>query len=165
MIYVADHEPRLFSITVPSLPVFFSGTGDMFAALMSVRLREQVVASAPELLQKRAWLSDDDVRPTDLPLARAAEKVLASMHSILTKTAQRRETLLAANGAGDGGSGEDQRILHLKQTRAAEIQVTRHVEDLVHPAEHDGVSFKAQPVQLKVPPVDVDPGDKTMLGS
>ncbi|KAF1986207.1 Ribokinase-like protein, partial [Aulographum hederae CBS 113979] len=37
-----SHTPRLFRIDVPALPAFFSGTGDMFAALTVARLREAV---------------------------------------------------------------------------------------------------------------------------
>ncbi|EDN97831.1 hypothetical protein SS1G_12685 [Sclerotinia sclerotiorum 1980 UF-70] len=70
-------EPRIFSIKIPAIDCFFSGTGDMFAALMLVRFKE-AVCNVEGLLEKDAWISDDEVEATDLPLARATEKVLAN---------------------------------------------------------------------------------------
>src|SRR5271170_1646718 len=52
-------KPRIFKIEVPAIDSFFSGTGDMFAALMVVRLKEAVTA-VPGLGQTDAWLSRDD---------------------------------------------------------------------------------------------------------
>src|SRR5882757_4191192 len=70
--------PRIFGVKIPAIDCFFSGTGDMFAALMLVRLREAVFET-DGLSNKDAWISEDTVEATDLPLARATEKVLASM--------------------------------------------------------------------------------------
>ncbi|QSS56821.1 pyridoxine kinase [Histoplasma capsulatum var. duboisii H88] len=41
----SDGSPRLFKVEVPRLDCFFSGTGDMFAALTVARLREAVFAA------------------------------------------------------------------------------------------------------------------------
>ncbi|CBF89843.1 hypothetical protein AN0270.2 [Aspergillus nidulans FGSC A4] len=72
-------KPRLFRIDVPAIDCFFSGTGDMFAALTVARLREAVFADADENLRyKKSWIPADDVKPTELPLAKATEMVLAS---------------------------------------------------------------------------------------
>ena len=68
----SNFSPRLFRLNVPELPVFFSGTGDMFAALMVARLREACLAS--DVLSRAHWQSADDVTATELPLAKAAEK-------------------------------------------------------------------------------------------
>src|SRR5438477_8923301 len=61
-------EARIFQVEVPKIDCYFSGTGDMFAALILVRLRE-AVSKTPGLANTAAWLSPDDVEATDLPLA------------------------------------------------------------------------------------------------
>ncbi|EGO53764.1 hypothetical protein NEUTE1DRAFT_93356 [Neurospora tetrasperma FGSC 2508] len=81
-------RPRAFQISFPAIDCYFSGTGDMFSALMLVRMREAVYNTEGDLTERESWLSDDSVDALDLPLAKAAEKVLASMHEVLTKTAE-----------------------------------------------------------------------------
>lgn len=66
-------EPRIFGVQIPAIDCFFSGTGDMFAALMVVRLRE-AVWGVDGLRDVTSWRSPDNIKPTDLPLARATEK-------------------------------------------------------------------------------------------
>ncbi|KAK8090036.1 pyridoxine kinase [Apiospora hydei] len=61
-------KSRLFSITFPVFDAYFSGTGDMFAALMVVRMREAVASSC--LKDKASWLSEDDVDALELPSLR-----------------------------------------------------------------------------------------------
>ncbi|KAK4132499.1 Ribokinase-like protein, partial [Trichocladium antarcticum] len=98
----AARRARAFKIVFPAIDCYFSGTGDMFAALMVVRMREAVHNTVAftgggcgggggvgeRLTGTEAWRSGDEVDALDLPLARAAEKVLASMHEVLTKTAE-----------------------------------------------------------------------------
>ena len=150
----SDSKPRLFRITVPALPVFFSGTGDMFAATLVARLRQ--AARKAGILDRPSWRSDDGVSGVDLPLARAAEMVLASMHAILRDTAQHydraAQTLNEAKGPapedGTKASKEDQETQrHLRLTRAAEVRVVRNAKALLEPP--DLGSFKAQPVILE----------------
>lgn len=135
-----DFTPRIFRIDVPAYPVFFSGTGDMFAALMVARLREAVLAS--NLQSKSRWQSPDDVSATDLPLAKAAEKVLASMQAILEDTfAFYQERVKAIEmeedreGPSTGGKGtrESELSRHLRRTKAAEVRVVRNVGMLIDP--------------------------------
>lgn len=105
----------------------------MFASLMVVRLREAIAESDPALLGKRAWQSPDDVPAEELPLARATEKVLASMNTVLEKTYQAREEELAEETLVDGGSSQDDRRTHLRRVRASEVRVVQCVDDLRHP--------------------------------
>ncbi|CRK12644.1 hypothetical protein BN1723_001892 [Verticillium longisporum] len=130
----SDGRPRLFKIVFPAIDCYFSGTGDMFAALMTVRMRQAVWQSstAAELRAGRAWVSGDDVDVLDLPLARAAEMVLASMHEVLTKTAE---------GMGAAGRGEaDERKAHLVKSRRAELKLVRNLASLREPT----VALKAK---------------------
>ena len=149
-----EMKPRLFRITVPVLPVFFSGTGDMFASLMVARLRQ--AAHEANVLDQPSWRSPDDVAATDLPLAKAAEKVLASMHAVLKDTAQyyegvqeqlKKESASELNeGVGEQADQEKDEERHLRLTRAAEVRVVRNVSSLRDPK--DLATFKAQPVEV-----------------
>ncbi|KAF2756611.1 Ribokinase-like protein [Pseudovirgaria hyperparasitica] len=153
-----SHKPRLFRIDVPAYPIFFSGTGDMFAALAVARLREAVAEAG--LLRVRSWKSGDEVRSGEgLPLARACERVCASMGAVLGKTAvgvrgwegREGERGGGGGGKGDGDNGEGEgveRARHLARTRAAEVKVVRNVEDLRVPP---GVErFRARAVDVDV---------------
>lgn len=138
-----DGSPRLFRIDVPAIDCFFSGTGDMFAALTVVRLCEAVTDA--DLGSRTSWLSPDDVHATDLPLAKAAEKVLASMQAVLQKTKQARdEALAAAETSSPGNSEENEKDLYLLKTKAAEVRLVRNVLDLTRPS----VQYRAEPLDL-----------------
>ncbi|MCJ1396473.1 putative pyridoxal kinase [Xylographa bjoerkii] len=143
----ADGTPRFFCINVPRIDCFFSGTGDMFAALTVVRLREAVsstrISDTEELSSVSSWISPDDVDALDLPLAKAAEKVLASMHTILEKTKKAGDEALANLASGlPGIEGSSEKLMYLRQTKAAEVRLVRNLDDLRHPA----VKYKAEAV-------------------
>lgn len=112
----------------------------MFAALMVVRMREAVVSAAgePGLGDRAAWLSDDSVDALDLPLAKAAEKVLASMHEVLGATCQSMKAEVKRVETEIGT--EDEKRLHLAKSKAAELRLVRHLGSLRDPK----VQFKAQ---------------------
>lgn len=143
----SDGRPRMFKIVFPAIDCYFSGTGDMFSALMVARMREAVhqdtgePATAP-LRDRASWISNDSVGAADLPLARAAEKVLATMHEVLTKTmegmqaemARVREKLAAAAAEGTAASEEERaKTLRLHRSRAAELRLVRNLESLRNP--------------------------------
>ncbi|KAF1999386.1 Ribokinase-like protein [Amniculicola lignicola CBS 123094] len=137
----SSHEPRLWRIDTPQLPLFFSGTGDMFAALTIPRLIEAVRASpTPNLHSTPSWKSPDDVQPEDLPLAKAAQKVLASMQAILGRTAEKCGSVMRAYdqraekeglGSGDEDRVERERRRHLVLMDACEVVVPRFVKELL----------------------------------
>ncbi|KAH7564208.1 hypothetical protein BM1_01255 [Bipolaris maydis] len=152
----SDHKPRLFRIDTPQLPLFFSGTGDMFAALTIPRLIEAVhAASTPAcpLHTIPSWRSPDDVPATHLPLARACQKVLASMQSILTKTTAACLTRMheyderVAGSAADVRSKEEEaeaaKKRHLALMNASEVTVVRYVSELVEPPDVERFAPKA----------------------
>lgn len=115
----------------------------MFAALTVARLREAVFAAGPELRTTKSWVSPDDVKAADLPLAQTTVKVLASMHSVLEKTMDARNAeLQATSGQVDEqlGTEEKQKQEHLRQTKAAEVRLVRNVQYLRQPV----VEFKVQ---------------------
>ena len=117
----------------------------MFAALTVARLREAVFAAGPDLRTTKSWVSPDSVQATDLPLAKAAVKVLSSMHSVLQKTLEARNAELAgiAAAAAETQSAavseqEKQKEELLRNSKAAEVRLIRNVKFLRSPA----VEFK-----------------------
>lgn len=154
----SDSAPRIFQLSIPSLPCFFSGTGDMFAALMVVRLREAVsktapTSTSPALSATPSWKSDDAIAAVDLPLAKATELALASMQEILARTMKARDRVLAMLEEGEqlsgGPEGEDaeakKKRWHLRRTRAAEVRLVRNLDCLRSP----GLKLKAEEVKLQ----------------
>ena len=130
----ANLSPRIFKIDVPAIDCFFSGTGDMFAALTVARFREAITGAGLEHI--KSWISSDDVRVIDLPLAKASEKVLGSMHAVLTKTKEARDHDLDNMGGPLGTlekEKDSEKHLGLRRTKAAEVRITRCLEDLRHP--------------------------------
>ncbi|KAI0457662.1 Ribokinase-like protein [Xylaria acuta] len=135
----SDRKPRLFTIQFPVFNAYFSGTGDMFAALMVVRMREAVAYSSTQ--HAASWVSPDDVEPTSLPLARAAEKVLASMHEVLARTCEHMPAdldaavsrLAARRGVSNDVIRAEGETMHLLKSKAAELKLTRNLGCLREP--------------------------------
>lgn len=108
------------------------------------------------MLDKPHWQSADDVEATELPLAKAAEKVLASMHAVLNKTMQAREAELHAMddepelnvGVGSEADEDKAKERHLRLTKAAEVKVVRNARFLVDPPHVQGL--QAQSLDLEV---------------
>ena len=116
----------------------------MFAALTIARFREAVIKAG--LDRVASWKSPDEVEPTSLPLAKAIEKVLGSMQTILQKTKvirdKRLESLSGELGVSEMEKGSDKRA-HLRATKAAEVTVVRCLADLSDPK----VEYKAEAVE------------------
>jgi pyridoxine kinase len=148
----SESKPRLFRITVPAFPIMFSGTGDMFAALVVARLRQ--AAHQAELLDQAQWRSPDDVAGSDLPLAKATEKALASMNAVLQDTASQYATVakslenepslaLPEDSSKEAVAANDMQH-HLRLTRAAEVRVVQNTEALRNPPQSN--EFRAYPL-------------------
>ncbi len=106
----------------------------MFAALTVARVREAVTEA--NLSGTKSWSSADDVKATDLPLAKAAEKVIGSMQAILVKTKEARDKELEVLSGPLGvmeREKDSQKRLDLRCTKAAEVRVVRCLEDLRSP--------------------------------
>ena len=130
----ADGSPRLFKVDVPAIDCFFSGTGDMFAALTLVHMRKATTERG--LAATKAWLSPDEVEAIDLPLAKAVEKVVASMQTVLEKTKKARDEALEGMGGPLGTlekEKDSEKRLHLRKTKAAEVRIVRNLCDLQEP--------------------------------
>jgi pyridoxine kinase len=136
-----DCSPRLFKIDVPAIDCFFSGTGDMFAALTLVRLREAITGN--NLASTKSWVSPDDVEAVDLPLAKAAEKVLGSIQAVLEKTKKARDEVLGGmSGPMRDMQKDSEKRSHLRKTKAAEVMIVRNQDDLRDPH----VLYRAEPL-------------------
>ena len=128
----------------------------MFAALTVPRLIEAVhAASSPDfdLHAKPSWRSPDDVPAEELPLAKACQKVLASMQAILGKTAETchekmelydRRAEKDGCGQGDEADEQTQKRRHLALMNASEVKVVRYVKELLDPPLLE--KFKPRPV-------------------
>lgn len=142
----------------------------MFAALTVARLRE--AAQSADLLSTSHWQSPDDVEPCDLPLAKAAEKVLASMHAVLKKTMVVRKKVEEEleegknrelnPGQGEEAEGDREKERHLRLTKAAEVKVVRNARDLIDPPDLE--MFRAQTVEVEVPGGGEEKVEKDELG-
>ena len=124
-IVASSGASRKFVVDVPLIDGFYSGTGDLFAALTLARLREGSAAAG--LLLREGWIPDDAVPALDLPLAKAVEKVLGSMHSVLERTRDARDVELAAAAAA--GSARDHRAV----TKASELRLVQSQKELLRP--------------------------------
>lgn len=136
----SNRKARAFKLVFPAIDCYFSGTGDMFAALTVVRMRE-AVWNTPGLSGSESWRSDDHVDALDLPLAKAVERVLASMHEVLTKTCEAMQGKLNGEGAnGVAGSDDcEKKRAKLIKSKAAELRLVRHLDSLRSPR----VGFRA----------------------
>ncbi|KAL7935239.1 Ribokinase-like protein [Trichoderma chlorosporum] len=130
----SSRKARTFKIVFPSIDCYFCGTGDMFGALITGRIRE-AVSAVPGLRGRASWLSDDDVAAAELPLARAAEKVLASMHEVLAKTREAMPEVMERTWAllrTEDRDDEDKK--HYVQSKAAELQLVTNLDSLRSPS-------------------------------
>ena len=121
----------MFKVDIPKIDSFFSGTGDMFAALTVARFREAVVAA--NLDEAASWLSGDDVETLDLPLTKAVEKVLASMQQVLEKTKKAMDAELDREALRLNNPDTNEKSKRLRKVKAAEVRLVRNVADLMHP--------------------------------
>ncbi|KAG6039230.1 hypothetical protein E4U41_003042 [Claviceps citrina] len=130
-------KARLFQITFPSIDCYFCGTGDLFGALVTARMRE-AAGRVPGLMDRAGWLSEDAVTAVELPLARATEAVLASMHEVLAKTRDGMRSLVERTRAGSmaGDGADEQRI----RSKASELRLVQSLPSLRSPT----VRFEAQ---------------------
>lgn len=129
----SDRRSRAFKIVFPAIDCYFSGTGDMFAALTVVRMRE-AVWNTPGLAATESWRSDDTVSALDLPLAKAVENVLASMHEVLTKTCEAMNAGLRRRlGETQVNGGVGDKKMRLLKSKAAELKLVRHVDSIRSP--------------------------------
>ena len=135
----SDGTARTFRIDVPDLACDFVGTGDMFAALMVVRLRE--ACATANMTGVASWVSPDDVKARELPLAKAVEKALASMQLVLEKTQfAMEEEMERVKKRGEEGSGLSENEMHLRRTKASEVRLIRNMTDLKDPV----IVYRAQ---------------------
>ena len=134
----SDRKARLFKIQFPAMDCYFSGTGDMFGALTVVRMRE-AVSKTPGLMGVSSWVSEDSVDALDLPLARAAEKAVGSMHQVLSKTLESMRAALKPAANAQIGDGPDANQSQLVRSKASELRLVRNLSCLQNPTQE----FKA----------------------
>jgi pyridoxine kinase len=132
-------EARPFLIEAPYFPVYFTGTGDAFAALMTARLRDEAEKSG--VIGVNGWLSPDGVPELDLPLAKAAQLVVASMQAVLSKTWKNYRAVKDAEVVDDSGE-EWERSRRLRLMKAIELRIVGNVHDLLNPPNKEEYQAK-----------------------
>lgn len=131
----SSKQARLFKILFPAIDCYFCGTGDMFGALITTRMREAVNA-VPGLREGSSWLSDDNVPVTELPLARAAERTLASMHEVLSRTRDAMPGVIERTRKTQSEEDKaDATKQHYVKAKAAELQLVRNLDCLRSPQQ------------------------------
>jgi pyridoxine kinase len=107
-------EPRAFMLEAPVIDGPFVGTGDLFAALLLVRLHPFRPV-------------EDDIAASELPLAQALELVIASMQGVLKNTKRAMDLQLEKDGES---SGKERQV---KLMRAAELRLVASQQALLTP--------------------------------
>jgi pyridoxine kinase len=125
-----DDKPRPFMLEVPIIHGVFVGTGDLFAALLLIRLHPFVDQLRPS----------DYVSAVDLPLAKALEFVIASMQEVLKNTKVAMDQQLARDGDMNSLSEKEKRVNIM---RAAELRLVQSQGPLTHPH----VKVRALPIE------------------
>ena len=130
-------EPRPFMIEVPIIDGPFVGTGDLFASLLLIQLHSYAGGLVPH----------DQVTTHNLPLAKAAELVIASIQGVLknTKIAMDRE---AEKDSNENSFRERERLV--RKMRAAELRLVGSQEALLRPE----VTARTMPLKHHLEDVD-----------
>lgn len=115
-----EFKARAFMLEAPIIDGPFVGTGDLFAALLLARLHPFAGKLVP----------DDTSSPTELPLAKALEYVIASMQGVLLKTREAMDKQRETDGDG-AGLTKNQRQVNMM--RACELRLVACQEELVRP--------------------------------
>jgi len=115
-----DFTSRAFMIEASIINGSFVGTGDLFAALLLARLHPFAGELAPK----------DLVSPTELPLAKAVELVMASMQGVLLKTKDAMDKQFELDG---DRSLLTKKEIQVAEMRACELRLVGSQDDLVRP--------------------------------
>ena len=118
--WTADNKPRPFYIEAPVIECYFVGTGDLFAALLLVRLHPFADQLIPPM----------HVNAVDLPLAKALVFVIASIQEVLTNTRCEMNKQLKREGDVESLAEKDKRV-HIM--RAAELRLVQNQSSLTQP--------------------------------
>ena len=101
-----DQSPRPFYYSYPSLKSYFTGTGDLFAALTIDRFYKHTARNPTAI-------PDDSVEILDLPLVKTVGEVLGVVQSVLARTWANSSSLTTNPGA----------IGNIESMRNSELQV------------------------------------------
>jgi len=115
-----DFKARAFMLQAPVIDGPFVGTGDLFAALLLARLHP----FAGELVP------DNSISPTQLPLAKALEYVIASMQGVLLNTKAEMDKQLEIDGDISSLTTKEKAV---RLMRACELRLVRSLKELVSP--------------------------------
>ncbi|KAF9438605.1 hypothetical protein BGZ76_006504 [Entomortierella beljakovae] len=126
---------RIFVIGFPTYDGYFTGTGDLFSALLTARLNQAIQHhDHPESLANLT------------PLARACIKVVSTMKAVVYKT------YMGQNGFSEGGQMDKKKASASAIVKHCELRLIQSKNDIEHPNE-EGVKA----MELRVDLARADP--------
>ncbi|OLL22201.1 putative pyridoxal kinase [Neolecta irregularis DAH-3] len=112
----SDDTPRAFQIEFPLIDKPFRSTGDLFAALLIAQY------------DKICKAIDDETTVLGLPLLKAAEHAIGSMHGVLQKTLVHMEKELQKHGE----AGAEMDVIR----KSSELRIVQSQQEILRPCEH-----------------------------
>ncbi|KAG0067179.1 putative pyridoxal kinase [Linnemannia elongata] len=129
-----DDTPRVFAIGFPTYDGYFTGTGDLFSALLVARLDEAVQQEAGSSLEgqeKSAPVTNGHLGASkETALSRACIKVVATMRAVVLRTYQAQK--------GSTGRSLDRTLASSAAVvKRCELQLIQSKRDIEQPEESD----------------------------
>lgn len=129
-----DDTPRVFAIGFPTYDGYFTGTGDLFSALLVARLDEAVQQEAGSSLEgqeKSAPVTNGHLGARkETALSRACIKVVATMRAVVLRTYQAQK--------GSTGRSLDRTLASSAAVvKRCELQLIQSKRDIEQPEESD----------------------------
>jgi pyridoxine kinase len=130
-----DDSPRMFAIGFPTYDGYFTGTGDLFSALLVARLDEAILQDESESGPKQESLTPiadghHFGAKAETVLSRACIKVVATMRAVVLRTYQ------AQKGA-TGRSLDREQASSAAVVKRCELQLIQSKKDIEQPDESD----------------------------
>lgn len=123
---IAPEELDIWSIQFPEVQGYFSGVGDMFAALTLGRFRSEGEPSANGAKQSNGMRSTSPLTP----IAKASELAIASLQGILANTCQVIEKLEKDQPESTGGKTDEaqERVDRMRRRELRVVQSKKEIE-------------------------------------
>ncbi|KAF9927497.1 putative pyridoxal kinase [Linnemannia zychae] len=126
-----EESPKMFAIGFPTYDGYFTGTGDLFSALLVARLdeaksEEDVITSSPD---------GHPIGPKKTALSKACIKVVATMRAVVLRTYQ-------AQKGFTGQASDRTQASTAAVVKRCELQLIQSKRDIEHPDETGVEAFE-----------------------
>jgi pyridoxine kinase len=133
-----DEKARVFAIGFPTYDGYFTGTGDLFSALLVARLFEALEAESSSLTDRGALNSDGLGKEPYSALAQACVKVVATMKAVVLRT------FLAQKGITSGGQMDRTQASSAAAVKQCELRLIQSKVDIERPDVKDMDAIELQ---------------------